>query len=97
MESEVFNNDEPIKLNRNGQFKKNIEINSLGKQTINVKFKTNDKEFLVKKDLIKLKNPKNIIMTQKELGFINTPFVSNKIKEQNLTNKFKKNELAYFF
>ena len=29
-------------------------------------------------------------MTQKELGFINTPFVSNKIKEQNLTNKFKK-------
>ena len=93
---EVFNNDEPIKLNRNGQFKKNIEINSLGKQTINVKFKTNGKEFLVKKDLIKLKNPKNIIMTQKELGFINTPFVSNKIKEQNLTNKFKKNELAYF-
>ena len=58
---EVFNNDEPIKLNRNGQFKKNIEINSLGKQTINVKFKTNGKEFLVKKDLIKLKNPKILL------------------------------------
>ncbi len=89
-------NNQSVTLDRNNQFNHTISINKLGKQNINIEFDVEGKKINIEKNIIKLKNPNNIIMSQKELAFINTTFTSNKIKSNPLSNKFKKNEFAYF-
>ncbi|RAP24097.1 hypothetical protein DID73_01640 [Candidatus Marinamargulisbacteria bacterium SCGC AG-343-K17] len=85
-----------LKLNEKGEFNFKSTIKALGKQTVKLQFKTNKESFEIERNIIKLKNPKTIIMTQKELAFINTEFTSKKIKRQTLSNTFKRGELAYF-
>lgn len=92
----VLVNGTNVKKNKNGQFEYLEKINKLGKQSLLVEFKRTNESFSIKRDFIKLKNPKTIIMTQKELAFINTDLVSNRVKRLSLTNKFLKDEFAFF-
>lgn len=89
-------NGNKLSINENGQFEYFEKIHDLGKQSVIVEFNTDKESFSLKRDFIKLKNPKTVIMTQKELAFINTKLVSNRIKRQSLTNKFLRDELAFF-
>tara|TARA_Y100001935_G_C17309472_1_gene514773 strand:- start:4072 stop:5802 length:1731 start_codon:yes stop_codon:yes gene_type:complete len=92
----VLVNGKKVEKNKNGQFEYLEKIEKLGKQSILVEFKGKKESFSIKRDFIKLKNPKTIIMTQKELAFINTELVSNRIKRLSLSNKFLKDEFAFF-
>jgi hypothetical protein len=94
--TEIRVNGNPVKNNEKGPFEYIETIQTLGKQTISIEFKRQNESFLIKRNVIKLKNPESIIMTQKELAFINTNLVSNRVKRLSLTNKFTKDELAYF-
>ena len=93
---QVFINKKPIKKDAVGKYKHIVQLNELGKHQVTLTFKTKKDTIEISKNIIKLKNPKSVIMTQKELAFINTDYTSEKIKTNSLNNTFKKEELAYF-
>ena len=90
----IENNE--IELDNNNQFDYNMTLTKLGKQEVKIEFQSSGETFSVIRNIIKLKNPKNVIMSQKELAFINTAYTSPRIKKLSLSNTFKKDEFAYF-
>ena len=88
-------NGNSVKTN-NGQFDFPATIDNLGKKTFLIEF-NNDKDTIsLERQVIRLKNSKNIVLTQKELAFINTDYVSNAFKNKSLSRRLTKDELAYF-
>ena len=92
----VFVENKEVELDNNNQFYYSMNLTKLGKQEIKIEFQTSNDKFSVIRNIIKLKNPKSVIMTQKELAFINTKYTSPRIKKLSLSNTFKKDEFAYF-
>ena len=75
---QVFINKKPIKKDAVGKYKHIVQLNELGKHQVTLTFKTKKDTIEISKNIIKLKNPKSVIMTQKELAFINTDYTSEK-------------------
>ena len=89
-------NKREVNLNEAGRFNEIIDLDTLGHNEIIIGFRNDNEEFNVKRSIIKLKNPNESILNQKELAFINTDYASPKIKNGSLKSKFRNNEFAFF-
>ena len=94
-EFKITINNKPIKV-VNGTFEANVSLSKLGKQTFKVTFENNTDRIYLTKQIIKLKNSNSIVLSQNELGFINTSFVSDNFKKRPLNQRLLRDELAYF-
>ncbi|MEK9727283.1 MAG: hypothetical protein VW397_04140, partial [Candidatus Margulisiibacteriota bacterium] len=88
-------NSEEIQL-KNYQFDKSLKLSQLGKQNIIIEFLINEDRIILEREVIKLKDSKDEVLSQRQLAFINTNFTSNRFKQLPLQNALQKSEVAYF-
>jgi len=97
----VFVNGESVRLQQNGQFFTEVDLDVVGKQPLYVSFLTPDNRyFTIKRQIVRLQTPPDIekfVSQRREyVYFYNTPYLYNPHKDRLLESDFTRGDLAHF-